>query len=72
MICVLCSFDVEMDDALVVTANQKCICLYCWERITGNYTPVSKQLRHDIYDALSHLMPDEARNFRQHPFGYQA
>ena len=69
MHCSYCGFDVELDDVARPAAFKAVLCLYCWERITGNYNPVSRQMRRDITEALAGVMPDSTSNFR-HPFGY--
>ena len=72
MQCLYCGFEVELDDVKRPARFGRVQCVYCWERDTGNWNPVSLQLRRDIYDALAGVMPDETRNYRPHPFGYQS
>lgn len=42
--CILCGFDVELDDARVPIAG-KCICIRCWTRETGDTHSLPTGLR---------------------------
>ena len=69
-ICCICRFETEMDDVMEPTPGGMCICLTCWQQVTGKFLPMSRVLRQDVYAALAQMMPEETRNFR-HPFGYR-
>lgn len=55
--CILCSFDTELDDA-VVTSSGRCICLRCFNRETHAEKRMAKGLRREVMAALA-ILDDE-------------
>lgn len=51
--CIICHFDVPLDDAVVLTARGRCICLLCYGRETGSHLPLPKALRREVSGVLS-------------------
>lgn len=51
--CILCAFDTEFDDAVVVSSNGRCICLRCFNRETRSEKPMGKELRRELTAALA-------------------
>ena len=53
--CILCAFDVELDDTVVISASTRCICLRCYTRETGNLKLMTKALRRELVSTLSQV-----------------
>ena len=53
--CVICRFDVPPDDAVVLTATGRCICLLCYGRETGSHLPLPRALRRELSALLGAL-----------------
>jgi hypothetical protein len=53
--CLICRFDVPLDDAVVLTARGRCICLLCYGRETGSGRPMPKALRRQVIAALAEI-----------------
>lgn len=51
--CILCAFDTELDDAVVISVNGRCICLRCFTRETNNEKPMGKGLRRELVSTLA-------------------
>ena len=53
VICVLCGFPAELDDAAVLlAARPRCICVRCFTRETGSTRPMPQWLRREIVACL--------------------
>ena len=52
-ICVICRFEVPVDDAVVPTAAGRCICLGCFARETESKRPMPPGLRRQLRDLLT-------------------
>ena len=51
--CLLCGFDVELDDAVVVLASRaRCICVRCFGRETGSTRPMPRWLQREVTACL--------------------
>jgi hypothetical protein len=50
--CIICQFNVVLDDAVVSSRNGRCICLRCYLRETGADRPMAPALRKDLSLAL--------------------
>ena len=53
MICIICRFEAEVDDAVVSSGEGRCICLRCYTRETGHLLTVPKRIRNDVIDAIN-------------------
>lgn len=53
--CIICRFEVELDDVVVGNEGTRCICLHCWTRETGSEQPMSKKLQREIRAALADI-----------------
>ncbi len=53
MLCSLCHFTVELDDAFIETAHGRCICVACYHREVGDAVRVGKLLRSQIVALMS-------------------
>jgi hypothetical protein len=51
--CMICRFDVPLDDAVFVTAGGRCVCLLCYGRETGSHLPLPKALRREVSGLLN-------------------
>lgn len=51
--CVVCKFYVELDDAVVPTAEGRCICVGCFYRQTGEERRLSPALRRELESVLA-------------------
>lgn len=51
--CILCGFDTELDDTVVVSQTGRCICLRCFSRETNSSKPMGKGLRKDLIATLA-------------------
>ncbi len=51
--CLICHFNVELDDAIAATRRGTCICVRCFARETNSEQAVSPALRRDVEDALA-------------------
>ncbi len=51
--CILCAFDAEIDDAVVIGAGGRCICLRCFSKETNNEKRMDKHLRRDLIATLA-------------------
>lgn len=50
--CVLCRFEVLLDDAVTPTAAGRCVCVRCFARETETERRMSRRLRLELMDAL--------------------
>lgn len=46
--CVICRFEVELDDAVAVTRRGACICIRCFARETNTEHPMAQALWREI------------------------
>lgn len=46
--CVICRFEIPLDDAIAPTGSGRCLCLSCFARETGNTLAMPKQLRLEL------------------------
>ena len=53
--CVICHFEVELDDVVARQSSERCICLRCFSRETGNTRPMPKGLRRQVIALLDGL-----------------
>lgn len=53
--CILCAFDVELDDTVVTSAGFRCICLRCYSRETGNLKLMTRGLRKELVSTLGQV-----------------
>jgi hypothetical protein len=53
--CVICRFEVELDDAVVPTASGLCVCVRCFARETDSGHLMDKEFRREIVDVLDAL-----------------
>ena len=60
MRCLLCAFETELDDAVVTSANGRCICLRCYLRETGAAKRMEKTLRRELIATLDMIEIAEA------------
>ena len=51
--CILCAFDTEMDDAVVISTSGRCICLRCFSKETNTTKPMAKGLRRELVATLA-------------------
>ena len=51
-ICTICHFETELDDAAIMNANGRCVCLRCYARATDTAHPMPKTLRHALISVL--------------------
>lgn len=51
--CVICHFEVELDDAIAPTSAGACVCLRCFARETGSTRSMPKHLARELTEALS-------------------
>jgi hypothetical protein len=51
--CILCAFEVELDDAVVAAQGARCICLRCYTRETNNTKLMTKGLRRELTATLA-------------------
>jgi hypothetical protein len=52
-VCVICRFEVELDDAVAPTATGHCVCVRCFARETESEHSMDKPLRQAILDVLA-------------------
>ena len=55
--CVICRFDVELDDVELHATNDRCICLACYQRESDSSRPMPKTLRRELVEILNVLEP---------------
>ena len=53
--CILCAFDVELDDTVVTSGNGRCICLSCFNKETQSEKRMGKSLRTELVATLATL-----------------
>lgn len=51
--CVLCKFNVELDDAITTTRNGACICVRCFARATESEHRLPTALRRELEQTLA-------------------
>jgi hypothetical protein len=51
--CILCAFETELDDAVVSSANGRCICLRCFTKEINDQKRMDKNLRHELVATLA-------------------
>ena len=52
-VCVICRFQVELDDVVAPTATGRCVCVACFARETGTARPMPKTLRREVVAAVA-------------------
>jgi hypothetical protein len=57
MNCLICHFDIEIDDLAIHGVGRRCVCLLCYGRVTGSSRPMPKKLQRVVQAALSALEP---------------
>lgn len=53
--CIICRFETELDDVVVRSGVDGCICLRCYGRETESALPMPKALRRTLIAALAEL-----------------
>ena len=53
--CTLCHFATELDDAVLVREDGRCVCLRCYQRETGSARPMPKELQRTVGAVLASL-----------------
>ncbi len=53
MTCIICRFDVELDDVAIGSAHERCVCLRCYGRETGTSLAMPKTLQRELAAALA-------------------
>lgn len=56
--CVICRFEVELDDVALGGTGGRCVCLRCYGRETGTLRTLPKPLQRELRAALAHLPAD--------------
>jgi len=51
--CLICGFEVELDDAIAPTRRGTCICVRCYARETKTEHPLPAGLRREVEEALT-------------------
>ncbi len=51
--CVLCKFNVELDDAITPTRGGGCVCIRCFARATDSEHRLSTALRRELEQTLA-------------------
>ncbi len=51
--CILCAFETEVDDAVIIASNGRCVCLRCFLRETNNAKPMDQRLRRELVATLA-------------------
>jgi hypothetical protein len=51
--CLICRFEVQLDDAIAATRRGTCICLRCYARETNSEHPLPLSLRREVEQALA-------------------
>jgi hypothetical protein len=51
--CIICRFEVPLDDAVAPTAAGRCVCLRCFSRETATARPMSKSLHRELAAAVA-------------------
>lgn len=51
--CILCAFETEVDDAVIVASNGRCVCLRCFLCETNNAKPMDQRLRRELVATLA-------------------
>ncbi len=59
--CIICRFDVPLDDAMVPAADGRCICLYCFQRETASRLAVPDGLRSEVEQVLEDIAAASGR-----------
>lgn len=59
--CVICQFEVELDDTIAPLPSGRCICLSCYARTTDTAVPMSKKLRSEVAAAAEQATAIDAR-----------
>ena len=58
--CVICRFEVNLDDAVAPTQSNHCVCLRCYARETESARSISNELRSQLNSLLSVVEPVES------------
>jgi hypothetical protein len=53
--CVICRFDVELDDVELPMGSDHCVCLGCYQRASASQRPMPKTLRREVVATLAVL-----------------
>ncbi|MER3419070.1 MAG: hypothetical protein C4290_00445 [Chloroflexota bacterium] len=53
--CMICRFEVELDDVALSGRSGRCVCLRCYGRETGTLRPLPRPLQRELHAALAHL-----------------
>ncbi len=53
--CMICHFEVELDDVALGGTGGRCVCLRCYGRETGTLRTLPKTLQRELRAALAHL-----------------
>jgi hypothetical protein len=51
--CIICRFEVELDDVAVPGGARSCVCLRCYSRETNSERPMPKTLRQELIATLA-------------------
>jgi hypothetical protein len=51
--CVICRFEVELDDAVAPTESHHCVCVRCYARETETALATPKELRRELSALLA-------------------
>lgn len=51
--CIICAFDAEIDDAVLISSTGRCICLRCFTRETNSQKHMGAQLRLELVATLA-------------------
>ena len=54
-VCIICRFEVEIDDVAIEGAAGNAVCVRCYARETENELPMPKSLRREIVAALNEI-----------------
>jgi hypothetical protein len=53
LVCIICRFELEIDDVAIEAAGGHAVCVRCYARETENKLPMPKSLRQEIVAALN-------------------
>lgn len=52
-LCVLCKFEVVLDDAIAITKRGNCVCIRCYARETDTQHPIPTALRRELEETMT-------------------
>jgi hypothetical protein len=55
--CIICRFEMELDDVALTCARGRCVCLRCFARETGSVRTMPAALRREIAAILATSQP---------------